>query len=176
MGPGPQSEWRCRLWLSIRIVWLKANSTGNKRNPSDKSTVHEKPSLLSAISMLCSVSIFVSVLTRKEIMKKCCYRLRLRTGVAVDENLPTPTPTRTPTPQPWFTDDVFTRVTAKVGVTSRQNKPWCRQSPDRPEPSDAASSNKSTLRGYRTSKTPYVAIDELGLVRSIHLFLFSCVH
>ena len=27
-----------------------------------------------------------------------------------------------------------------------------------------------------TSKTPYVAIDERGLVRSIHLFLFSCVH
>ena len=25
------------------------------------------------------------------------------------------------------------------------------------------------------SKTPYVAIDERGLVRSIHLFLFSCV-
>ena len=29
---------------------------------------------------------------------------------------------------------------------------------------------------YTTSKTPYVAIDERGLVRSIHLFLFSCVH
>ena len=28
----------------------------------------------------------------------------------------------------------------------------------------------------KTSKTPYVAIDERGLVRSIHLFLFSCVH
>ena len=27
-----------------------------------------------------------------------------------------------------------------------------------------------------TSETPYVAIDERGLVRSIHLFLFSCVH
>ena len=27
-----------------------------------------------------------------------------------------------------------------------------------------------------TSKTPYVAIDEQGLVRSIHLFLFSCMH
>ena len=27
-----------------------------------------------------------------------------------------------------------------------------------------------------TSKTPYVAIDERGLVRSIHLFFFSCVH
>ena len=27
-----------------------------------------------------------------------------------------------------------------------------------------------------TSKTPYVAIDERGLVRNIHLFLFSCVH
>ena len=27
-----------------------------------------------------------------------------------------------------------------------------------------------------TSKTPYVAIDERGLVRSIHFFLFSCVH
>ena len=27
-----------------------------------------------------------------------------------------------------------------------------------------------------TSKTPYVAIDERGLVRSIHMFLFSCVH
>ena len=27
-----------------------------------------------------------------------------------------------------------------------------------------------------TSKTPYVAIDERDLVRSIHLFLFSCVH
>ena len=27
-----------------------------------------------------------------------------------------------------------------------------------------------------TSKTPYVAIDERGLVRSIHLFLFSCMH
>ena len=27
-----------------------------------------------------------------------------------------------------------------------------------------------------TSKTPYVAIDERGLVRSIHLFLFSRVH
>ena len=27
-----------------------------------------------------------------------------------------------------------------------------------------------------TSKTPYVAIDERGLVKSIHLFLFSCVH
>ena len=27
-----------------------------------------------------------------------------------------------------------------------------------------------------TSKTPYVAIDERGLVRSINLFLFSCVH
>ena len=26
-----------------------------------------------------------------------------------------------------------------------------------------------------TSKTPYVAIDERGLVRSIHLFLISCV-
>ena len=32
------------------------------------------------------------------------------------------------------------------------------------------------LYEYRTSKTPYVAIDERGLVRSIHLFLFSCVH
>ena len=30
--------------------------------------------------------------------------------------------------------------------------------------------------GIVTSKTPYVAIDERGLVRSIHLFLFSCVH
>ena len=29
---------------------------------------------------------------------------------------------------------------------------------------------------YKTSKTPYVAIDERGLVRSTHLFLFSCVH
>ena len=29
---------------------------------------------------------------------------------------------------------------------------------------------------HYTSKTPYVAIDERGLVRSIHLFLFSCVH
>ena len=28
----------------------------------------------------------------------------------------------------------------------------------------------------KTSKTPYVAIDERGLVRSIHLFLFPCVH
>ena len=28
----------------------------------------------------------------------------------------------------------------------------------------------------KTSKTPYVAIDERGLVRNIHLFLFSCVH
>ena len=27
-----------------------------------------------------------------------------------------------------------------------------------------------------TSKTPYVAIDERGLVRRIHLFLFCCVH
>ena len=27
-----------------------------------------------------------------------------------------------------------------------------------------------------TSKTPYVAIDERGLVNSIHLFLFSCEH
>ena len=27
-----------------------------------------------------------------------------------------------------------------------------------------------------TSKTPYVAIDERGLVRSIHLFFVSCVH
>ena len=27
-----------------------------------------------------------------------------------------------------------------------------------------------------TSKTPYVAIDERGFVRGIHLFLFSCVH
>ena len=26
------------------------------------------------------------------------------------------------------------------------------------------------------SKTPYVAIDERGVVRSIHLLLFSCVH
>ena len=32
----------------------------------------------------------------------------------------------------------------------------------------------STRRG--TSKTPHVAIDERGLVRSIHLFLFSCLH
>ena len=48
---GPQSEWRCRLWLSGRLVWLKANSSGNKRNPSDKSTVHDKqPSRLSAVS------------------------------------------------------------------------------------------------------------------------------
>ena len=31
-------------------------------------------------------------------------------------------------------------------------------------------------RLVRTSKTPYVAIDERGLVRSIHLFLFFCVH
>ena len=29
---------------------------------------------------------------------------------------------------------------------------------------------------YFTSKTPYVAIDERGLVRSIHLFLFSFVY
>ena len=29
---------------------------------------------------------------------------------------------------------------------------------------------------YFTSKTPYVAIDERGLVRNIHLFLFSCLH
>ena len=29
---------------------------------------------------------------------------------------------------------------------------------------------------YLTSKTPDVAIDERGLVRSMHLFLFSCVH
>ena len=41
----------------------------------------------------CSVSIVVSILTRKEIMKKCCNRLRLRARVGVDENLPTPTPT-----------------------------------------------------------------------------------
>ena len=46
----PQREWRCRLWLSSRLVWLKANSPGNKRNPSDKSTVHGKPSWLSAFS------------------------------------------------------------------------------------------------------------------------------
>ena len=31
-------------------------------------------------------------------------------------------------------------------------------------------------RNFNTSKTPYVAIDERGLVRSIHLFLFSCVN
>ena len=34
----------------------------------------------------------------------------------------------------------------------------------------------SALRSFITSKTPYVAIDERGLVRNIHLFLFSCVH
>ena len=32
------------------------------------------------------------------------------------------------------------------------------------------------FKKINTSKTPYVAIDERGLVRSIHLFLFSCVH
>ena len=33
-----------------------------------------------------------------------------------------------------------------------------------------------TVEKIATSKTPYVAIDERGLVNSIHLFLFSCVH
>ena len=33
-----------------------------------------------------------------------------------------------------------------------------------------------TMTDIPTSKTPYVAIDERGLVRSIHFFLFSCVH
>ena len=32
------------------------------------------------------------------------------------------------------------------------------------------------IKTFKTSKTPYVAIDERGLVRIIHLFLFSCVH
>ena len=35
---------------------------------------------------------------------------------------------------------------------------------------------RGRLANSTTSKTPYVAIDERGLVRSIHLFLFSCVH
>ena len=82
---GSQSEWCCRLWLSSRFVWLKANLPGNKRNPSDKCTVHGKPSWLSAFSTSCSASIFVSILTRKEIRKKCCNRLRLRARVGVDE-------------------------------------------------------------------------------------------
>ena len=34
----------------------------------------------------------------------------------------------------------------------------------------------ATIGFLPTSKTPYVAIEERGLVRSIHLFLFSCVH
>ena len=79
----PKSEWRCRLWWSDRLVLLKANSPGNKRNPSDKSAVHGS---LSAVSTKCSVSIFVSISTRKEIMKKCKWK---------SENLPTPTPTPT---------------------------------------------------------------------------------
>ena len=33
-----------------------------------------------------------------------------------------------------------------------------------------------TSASSSTSKTPYVAIDERGLERSIHLFVFSCVH
>ena len=39
-----------------------------------------------------------SILTGKEIIKKCCNCLRLQAGVGVDENLPAPTPT----PQPCF--------------------------------------------------------------------------
>ena len=41
--------------------------------------------------------------------------------------------------------------------------------------SDISSPWELTIH-YHTSKTPYVAIDERGLVRNIHLFLFSCVH
>ena len=37
-------------------------------------------------------------------------------------------------------------------------------------------SNYVCVRNTCTSKAPYVAIDERGLVRNIHLFLFSCVH
>ena len=40
----------------------------------------------------------------------------------------------------------------------------------------ALNNGNSSLDRLKTSKTPYVAIDERGLERSIHLFLFSCVH
>ena len=55
------------------------------------------------------VSIFVSILTRKEIMKKCCNRLRKFTDSDSDSDSDqnyrlwaTPTQTQTPTPQPWL--------------------------------------------------------------------------
>ena len=43
-------------------------------------------------------------------------------------------------------------------------------------PTDLGIQIVDELKVLGTSKTPYVAIDERGLVRSIHLFLFSCVH
>ena len=41
---------------------------------------------------------------------------------------------------------------------------------------DAMEGEWVAKKEVKTSKTPYVAIDERGLVRSIHSFVFSCVH